>query len=68
MISLLVFKACAVVLSSMTHLVHVNSELQSMVSELVPEPTTANFDLGLSGLAPLPHIRKLFFTNLRGVV
>ena len=24
-----------------------------------------NFDFGLSGLAPLPHIRKLFFTNLR---
>ena len=50
------------------HLVHVNSELQSMVSELVSQPTAANFDLGLSGLAPLPYIRKLFFTNLRGEV
>ena len=30
------------------------------------KPTTANFDLGLFGLAPLSHIRKLFFTNLRG--
>ena len=26
--------------------------------------TTANFDLGLSGLVPLLHIRKLFFTTL----
>ena len=39
-----------------------------MVSESVPQPTTVNFDVGLSGFAPLPHIRKLFFTNLRGVV
>ena len=39
-----------------------------MVSESVPQSTTAKFDLGLSGLASLLHIRKLFFTNLQGVV
>ena len=50
------------------HFVRINSELQSMVSESVPQPTTANFDLGLSGLASLPHIWKVFFTNLWGVV
>ena len=55
-------------LSFVTHFVHVNSKLLSMVSESVPQPTTVNFDVGLSGFAPLPHIRKLFFTNLRGVV
>ena len=59
-ISLLVFKASAVVLSSVMHFVHVNSELLSMVSESVPQPTTANFDLGLSGLVPLPQIQRLF--------
>ena len=31
------FEASAVVLSSMTHFVHVNSELQSMVNESVPQ-------------------------------
>ena len=63
-ILLLVFEVSAIVLSSMTHFVHVNSELQRMVSKSVPHPTTANFDLGLSGLVPLLHIQKLFFANL----
>ena len=36
--------------------------------ESVLQSTTSNFDLGLSGLAPLLHIWKLFFTNLWGVV
>ena len=39
-----------------------------MVSESVPQPTTVNFGLELSGLALLPHIRKLFLTNFQGVV
>ena len=30
-------------------------------------PTRVNLDLGLCELTPLPHIRKLFFTNLLGV-
>ena len=60
MVRLLVFEASAVVLSSVTHFVHVNSVLQSMVSESAPQLTTANFDLGLSGIAPLSRIQNCF--------
>ena len=35
-----------------------------MMSESVPQ---TNFDLGLSELAPLLHIQKLFFINIGGV-
>ena len=33
----------------------------NMVSESVPQPTTENFDLGPSGLAPLPTHPKTVF-------
>ena len=32
------------------------------------KPTTVNFDLGISGLAPLPHLQNLFFINFRDAV
>ena len=60
-----VLEVFASLLSSVTHFAHVNSELRSVVSGSLPLP---NFDLILSGLAPLQHTRKIFFTNFPGVV
>ena len=62
-ISLIILKASAALLSSMTHFVHVNSELRSMVRESVPQTSYSKlWSWTLWSCAPSAH-PKLFLST-----